>query len=84
MAFAEEGRGREGEGDAPEPEQDGEGSPLGGVDPLVGGHVPVGAVPDPREVAVGVHGDQEADGLRADEDREHRERHGCEAEAARD
>lgn len=31
-----------------------------------------------------MHGDQEADGLRADEDREHGEWHGREAEAARD
>lgn len=58
-------------GDVPEPEQDGEGGPFGGVDPLVGRHVPVGAVPDPGDVAVGVHGDEEVDGLRADEDREH-------------
>ena len=31
-----------------------------------------------------MHGYQETDGLRANEDREHGQWHGCEAEAARD
>ena len=56
--------------------------PLRDVRPVVGRVLAPRARPERRLVRV--HGDEEPDRLRADEDREHRERHGCEAEAARD
>ena len=74
-----QGRGTE---HAPAPAQEDEGGPLGDVRPVVGRVLAHGARPE--RGLVRVHGDEERDGLGADEDREHGEREGREAEPARD